>query len=105
MRVVGSLVTGRVRAYNLLRMFGREGRPTPLGTAFAEYGRIARTLHLLRVVDPVDDTDRRQMNRQLTVQESTHTNSPGTSATASAGRSCRRTRRARGTNSAPSVSC
>ncbi|GGZ42687.1 hypothetical protein GCM10010365_74220 [Streptomyces poonensis] len=67
LRVVGSLVTGQVRAYDLLRMFGREGRPTPLGTAFAEYGRIAKTLHLLRVVDPVDDT-----YRQLTVQESRH---------------------------------
>lgn len=53
-------------------MFGREVRPTPLGTAFAEYGRIAKTEHLLRVVDPVDDTYRRQMNRQLTVQESRH---------------------------------
>lgn len=72
LRVVGSLVTGQVRAYDLLRMFGRGGRPTPLGTAFAEYGRIAKTLHLLRVVDPVDDTYRRQMNRQLTVQESRH---------------------------------
>lgn len=72
LRVVGSLVTGQVRAYDLLRMFGREGRPTPLGTAFAEYGRIAKTLHLLRVVDPVDDTYRRQTNRQLTVQESRH---------------------------------
>ncbi|GAA0899537.1 hypothetical protein GCM10009574_084450 [Streptomyces asiaticus] len=51
---------------------GREGRPTPLGAAFAEYGRIAKTEHLLRVVDPVDDTYRRQMNRQLTVQESRH---------------------------------
>lgn len=72
LRVVGSLVTGQVRAYDLLRMFGREGRPTPMGQAFAEYGRIAKTLHLLRVVDPVDDTYRRQMNRQLTVQESRH---------------------------------
>ncbi|MDH6136674.1 TnpA family transposase [Kitasatospora sp. MAA4] len=53
-------------------MFGPEGRPTPLGQAFTEYGRIARTLHLLRVVDPVDDSYRRQMNRQLTVQESRH---------------------------------
>ncbi|WP_141743904.1 hypothetical protein [Streptomyces sp. EN23] len=26
------------RAYNLLRMFGRDGRPIPLGAAFAEYG-------------------------------------------------------------------
>ncbi len=72
LRVAGSLLTGQVRAYDLLRMFGREGRPTPLGQAFAEYGRIPKTLHLLAVVDPVDDTYRRQMNRQLTVQESRH---------------------------------
>lgn len=38
--------------------------------AFAEYGRIAKTEHLLRVVDPVADTYRRQMNRQFPVQES-----------------------------------
>ncbi|WP_266637171.1 MULTISPECIES: hypothetical protein [unclassified Streptomyces] len=31
-----------------------------------------KTLHLLRVVDPVDDTYRRRMNRLLTVQESRH---------------------------------
>jgi TnpA family transposase len=60
LRVAGSLVTGQVRAHDLLRMFGREGRPTPLGQAFAEYRRIAKTLHLLRVVDPVDDTYGRQ---------------------------------------------
>ncbi len=29
-------------------------------------------MHLLAVVDPVDDTYRRLMNRQLTVQESHH---------------------------------
>ena len=73
LRVAGSLVTSQVRAYDLLRMFGRDGHPTPLGQAFAEYGRIAKTLHLLAVVDPVDDTYRRAMNRQLTVQESRHT--------------------------------
>ncbi len=72
LKVAGSLVTNQVRAYDLLRMFGRDGRPTPLAVAFAEYGRIAKTEHLLRVVDPVDDTYRRQMNRQLTVQESRH---------------------------------
>ncbi|MFK0113580.1 Tn3 family transposase [Streptomyces sp. NPDC091217] len=54
------------------RMFGREGHPTPLGAAFAEYGRIDKTMHLLALVDPVDDTYRRLMNRQLTVQESRH---------------------------------
>jgi Transposase and inactivated derivatives, TnpA family len=72
LKVAGSLVTNQVRAYDLLRMFGREGRPTPLGAVFAEYGRIAKTEHLLRVVDPVDNTYRRQINRQLTVQESRH---------------------------------
>jgi TnpA family transposase len=72
LRVAGSLVTNQVRAYDLLRMFGRDGHPTPLGQAFVEYGRIAKTLHLLAVVDPVDDTYQRRMNRQLTVQESRH---------------------------------
>lgn len=72
LRVAGSLITNHVRAYDLLRMFGREGHPTPLGAAFAEYGRIDKTMHLLALVDPVDDTYRRLMNRQLTVQESRH---------------------------------
>ncbi|MEU9064164.1 Tn3 family transposase [Streptomyces sp. NPDC048430] len=58
-------------------------QPTPLGQAFAEYGRIAKTEHLLRVVDPVDDTYRRQVSHQLTVQESRHkpTSPPFSSAT------------------------
>jgi TnpA family transposase len=72
LRVAGSLVTNQVRAYDLLRMFGRDGHPTPLGQAFTEYGRIAKTLHLFAVADPVDDTYRRTLNRQLTVQESRH---------------------------------
>ncbi|MFD9482646.1 Tn3 family transposase [Streptomyces sp. NPDC059991] len=52
-----------------IRMFGREGHLTPLGAAFAEYTRIDKTMHLPALVDPVDDTYRRLMNRQLTVQE------------------------------------
>lgn len=56
-----------------MRMFGREGHPTPLGQGFAEYGRIEKTFHLFDLVDPFDDTYRRRMNRQLTVQESRHT--------------------------------
>ncbi|MFJ4884646.1 Tn3 family transposase [Streptomyces sp. NPDC088731] len=51
LKVAGSLVTNQVHAYDLLRMFGRDGRPTPIGAASAEYGRIAKTEHLLRVVD------------------------------------------------------
>lgn len=53
-------------------MFGREGHPTPLGATFAEYGRIDKTMHLLSLVDPMDGTYRRLMNRQLTVQKSRH---------------------------------
>ena len=72
LRVAGSLVTGRVRAYDLLRMFARDGHATPLGNAFAEYGRIAKTLHLLALIDPIDDTYRRRVSRQLTVHENRH---------------------------------
>jgi TnpA family transposase len=42
LRVVGSLVTHQVHAYDLLRMLGRDGHPTPLGQGFVEYGRIAK---------------------------------------------------------------
>jgi hypothetical protein len=47
LRVAGSLITNQVRAYDLLRMFGREGRMSTLGQAFAEYGRIDKTMHRL----------------------------------------------------------
>jgi TnpA family transposase len=43
-----------------------------LGQAFAEYGRIAKTLHLLAFVDPADEGYRRIVHRQLTIQESRH---------------------------------
>jgi TnpA family transposase len=56
LRVAGSLITNQARAYDLLRVFGREGRMSPLGQAFAEYGRIDKTMHLLALCDPVDDT-------------------------------------------------
>jgi TnpA family transposase len=72
LRVAGSLVTNQVRAYDLLRVFARNGRPTPLGQAFAEYGRIDKTLHLLSVLDPIDNTYRRTLGRQLSIQESRH---------------------------------
>jgi hypothetical protein len=64
------LITNQVRAYDLLRMFSRNGNPTSLGQAFAEYGRIDKTLHLLDILDPIDDTCHRKLNKQLTVQES-----------------------------------
>ena len=62
----------QVRAYDLLRMFSRNGNTTPLGQAFAEYGRIDKTLHLLDILDPIDDAYNRKLNKQLTVQEPRH---------------------------------
>ena len=72
LRVAGSLHTGTVAGYDLLRMLGRDGHPSPLGAAFAEYGRAAKTLHLLAMCDPDDETYRRTVHGQLTVQESRH---------------------------------
>ncbi|MFD7623526.1 Tn3 family transposase [Streptomyces sp. NPDC059802] len=42
LRIIGSIHTGAVRAYDVIRMLSRDGRPTPLGDAIAHYGRIAR---------------------------------------------------------------
>jgi Transposase and inactivated derivatives, TnpA family len=72
-RVAASLVTGSARAYDLLRMFTHDnGSPSSLGAAVIEYGHIANTLHLLSLIDPTDETYRRAINSQLTVQESRH---------------------------------
>lgn len=72
LRVAGSLVTGTIRAHDLLAMIGRDGRPTPLGHAFAESGRIHKTIHLLAMADPIDDTHHRAVHAQTTVSESRH---------------------------------
>ena len=72
LRVAGSLHTGTVACYDLLPMLGRDGNPSPLGAAFAEYCRAAKTLHLLAMCDPDDETYRRTVHVQLTVQESRH---------------------------------
>jgi len=51
LRVAGSLSTGTVRASELLRVLQGGGRPTRLGRAIGELGRIAKTLHLLSWID------------------------------------------------------
>jgi TnpA family transposase len=51
---------------NLTHHVGRQGQ------GFIEYGRIAKTLHLLALADPIDDAYQRRQNRQLTIQESRH---------------------------------
>jgi hypothetical protein len=40
LRVVASIYTGTVRAYDVIRMLRRDGNPTPLGEAIALYARI-----------------------------------------------------------------
>ncbi len=51
LRVSGSLSTGTVRASELLRVLQGGGRPSRLGRAIAELGRVAKTLHLLAWID------------------------------------------------------
>jgi len=59
LRVAGSLATATVRASELLRVLQGGGRPTPLGRAVAELGRITKTLYLLADLD--DETYRRRI--------------------------------------------
>ncbi len=47
LRVAGSLSTRTVRASELLRVLQGGGRPSRLGRAITELGRVAKTLHLL----------------------------------------------------------
>ena len=70
LRIIGSIHTGAVRAYDVIRMLSREGRPTPLGDAIAHYGRIAKTLHILRLAD--EPTYRRKIKVQANLQEGRH---------------------------------
>lgn len=70
----GSAHTGAVRACDVIRMLSRDGRPTPLGDAIARYGRIAKTLHILRLADECGY--RRQSKGQANLQEAA-TRSPG----------------------------
>ena len=70
LRVAGSLQTGRVRAYDLPRVMNTDGRATGLGEAFARYGRICKTLHLLQYID--DEAYRRMVGVQLNIGEARH---------------------------------
>ncbi len=59
-----------MRAYDVIRMLSRDGRPTPLGDAVAHYGRIAKTLHILRLAD--EPGYRQQIKVQANLQEGRH---------------------------------
>ena len=70
LRVVASIHMGTVRSYDVVRMLQRGGRPTPLGTALAHYGRIHKSLHILRLAS--DRGYRRQIKAQANLQEGRH---------------------------------
>jgi hypothetical protein len=84
-------ITGAVRAYDVIRMLSRDGRPTPLGDAIAHCGRIAKTPHILRLAD--EPGYRRQIKvRPTSTKAGTH--SPGRSSTAAPGSPASATRTA-----------
>ena len=71
LRVVASIYTGTVRAYDIVTMLQRDGHPTALGEAIAMYGRIFKSLHILGYID-VDETYRRDIKGIRNLQEGRH---------------------------------
>jgi TnpA family transposase len=71
LRVVASIYTGTVRAYEVVTMLQRDGHPTALGEAIAMYGRIFKTLHILSYID-VDESYRRDIKGIRNLQEGRH---------------------------------
>ncbi|MET8145767.1 Tn3 family transposase [Sphaerisporangium sp. NPDC005288] len=71
LRVVASIYTGTVRAYDVVTMLQRDGHPTALGEAIASYGRILKTPHILQFID-VDETYRRDIKDIRNLQENRH---------------------------------
>jgi TnpA family transposase len=70
LRVVGSLKYSRVRASDVIRVLQGEGRPTRLGRAIGEVGRIAKSFYLVAYL--ADETYRRRIRIQLKRGESRH---------------------------------
>ncbi|MCX4390051.1 transposase [Micromonospora peucetia] len=70
LRLVGSIHTGAVSAYDAMRMPQHGGQPTQLGDALAHFGRIFKTLHVLAYVDTADY--RRDIKSIRNLQESQH---------------------------------
>jgi TnpA family transposase len=71
LRVVASIYTGTVRAYDVVTMLQRDGHPTALGEAVAAYGRIFKSMHILSYID-VDETYRRDIEGIRNLQEGRH---------------------------------
>jgi TnpA family transposase len=70
LRVAGSLKTGAVSASELIRGLQGGGRPSTLGRAIGELGRVTKTLYLLNYLD--DEAYRRRILTQLNRGESRH---------------------------------
>ena len=71
LRVIASIYTGTVRAYDVVTMLQRDGHPTALGEALAAYGRIFKSLHILAYID-ADETYRRDIKHIRNLQEGRH---------------------------------
>ncbi|ORI20697.1 Tn3 family transposase [Rhodococcus sp. 1168] len=69
-RVAVSMNRGEVSAHEVTRMISRDGNPTSLGHAIAHYGRIFKTLHILRLAD--DEPYRREAKAQANLIEGRH---------------------------------
>ncbi|MFC6883812.1 MULTISPECIES: Tn3 family transposase [Actinomadura] len=69
-RIIGSIRTGAVRAYDVIRMLSRDGRPIPLGDAIAHYRRIAKPC--TSCAWPTSPDRHRQIKVQANVQEGRH---------------------------------
>lgn len=70
LRVVVSIHTGAIRAYDVVTMLQREGRLSPLGEAIASYGRIFKTLHILAAA--TEEPYRRDIKGLRNLQEERH---------------------------------
>ena len=70
LRLAGSLMAHKVKASEVMRVTQSDGRPTTLGRALGEYGRVAKTLHLLAWVD--DPDYRRAVGVRLNVERGRH---------------------------------
>ena len=64
------VVTGEVRAYDVIRMLQRDGHPTALGEAIALYGRIPKTLHICTLA--AEEPYRRDIKAMRNLQEGRH---------------------------------
>ncbi len=69
-RIAVSIHTGEVSVHEVTRMVSRDGQPTSLGHAVSHFGRIFKTLHVLRPAD--DEPYRREIKAQADLTEGRH---------------------------------